>query len=759
MKERAAKIIHIKGLVQGVGFRPFVYRYAVLNNISGWVINGNDGVHIHAEGRRDDLDLFTKQLSSKAPVAAKISDIITHTAPFLNLHEFVIQKSSDHSDRITDISPDIAVCDDCLTDMKSQENRINYPFINCTNCGPRFTIIKGLPYDRAKTTMEPFVMCPVCKKEYGDVNDRRFHAQPVACNDCGPRYELIENGQSVTVFDDILDKSALLIGSGMIIAVKGMGGFHLACNASDEAAVNRLRQRKYREGKPFAVMFRDVESCKNFMEISLVEEENLLSWRKPIILLKNKKEGQRLAPGVSNGFNTTGVMMPYMPLHYLLFEKLSVPAIVFTSGNISDEPVIIDNDEAMARLENVADAFLLYNREIYNRTDDSVMMVTNNEPRLIRRSRGFAPSPVNLSLNVDGIFAAGAELVNCFCVGKDDKALMSQHIGDLKNLETLSFYKESLERYIDIFRVKPRLVAYDLHPDYLSTVFAREFAEIYNLPMIGVQHHHAHIASCMAEHGLDEKVIGIVMDGVGFGSDGNIWGFEVLACDLKGFERNTHLKYVQQPGGDMANREPWRMALSYIRQYIGINAELPALPFLKQISKDKIQVVLAALENNINTPLTSSAGRLFDAVAAMTGICTFSDFHAEAPMRLENIIDHTEKGSYDFILEGTINPQPLIENIISDIKKGTDPGIISARFHNGIVDLIIKLASLYCEQEDTDNVVLSGGSFQNRFILTETEKRLKDLNFNVYTQSHFPSNDGGIALGQLVIAARQRDLE
>jgi len=757
MKVFSAKSIHITGLVQGVGFRPFVYRLAIHNSISGWVENGNDGIRIHAEGLDANLRKFITGLSEEAPAASQIQNKIVRKGELQYYKTFQIKKSSDYSDDVTEISPDIALCDKCLADMKSQAHRIDYPFINCTNCGPRFSIIQGLPYDRAKTTMDPFKMCPTCKKEYSDVLDRRFHAQPVACNHCGPHYELIHGEVTYTEIDSILSEAARLIMSGKILAIKGMGGFHIACDAMNEAAVSLLRQRKNREGKPFAVMFKNLADTKKFLDVSHEEEEALVSWRSPIVILKNGKYNLNLAKSVSNGFDTTGALLPYMPIHYLLFERLNIPAIVLTSGNKSDEPVIIDNLEAVEHLGSVADAFLINNREIFNRNDDSVMMFTGSQGRLIRRSRGFAPSPVNLSIDADGIFAAGAELVNCFCLGKDHKALMSQHIGDLKNLETLDFYTESLNRFQHLFRVKPSLVVCDFHPDYLSTRFAEAYAAKHgNLPLIRVQHHHAHLAACMAEHGLDEQVIGISMDGVGYGTDGHSWGFEVMICDLLGFERKTHLEYVPQPGGDKATFEPWRMALAFLHQYVDHNIEKLDLPIIQQIGLEKVRIVKTAIENNINVPLTSSAGRLFDAVAAITGLCQYSAFHAEAPMRLENIIDFNESGCYDFHIGNTIDPGPLIRSIVRDIKEKVSVGKISAKFHHSVVEVIIQIADKLHADSGIKKVVLSGGTFQNRFLLSETEKRLRNNNFQVYTPCLFPSNDGGIALGQLITAAKRR---
>jgi hydrogenase maturation protein HypF len=756
MKSASAISVHIKGLVQGVGFRPFVYRLAIMHNIQGWVENGNDGVRIQAEGSPVDIENFVSALSDQAPPASQILEIIIVDIQAEDNHGFRIKSSVDNSDEITEISPDISVCRECLYDLKTQGHRIDYPFINCTNCGPRFSIIKGLPYDRSKTTMEPFLMCPVCRSEYEDAGDRRFHAQPVACNHCGPIYELIYGNNSFTGIHEILTEVAQLIKDGKIIAMKGIGGFHLACDATNENAVSLLRRRKNREGKPFAVMFRDISALRDYSSISREEEAGLLSWRKPIVIVRNNHRNA-LARSVSNGFSTSGAMLPYMPFHYLLFEKLETPAIVLTSGNISDEPVIIGNKEATDHLSGVADAFLVYNRDIYNRTDDSVMMFTGASMRMVRRSRSFAPSPVNLDYSVDGIFAAGAELVNCFCLGKGNRAILSQHIGDLKNLETLEFYTESLKRFRALFRVTPSMVVCDMHPDYLSTRFAEEFAKMNgNLAIEYVQHHHAHLAACMAENSLDERVIGICMDGVGYGTDGNIWGFEAMTCDLSGFERKIHLEYIAQPGGDKANHEPWRMAISYLQKYAGNDMAAMNLPFLHEIDSEKKNLIIAAIENNINCPMTSSAGRLFDAVAAMTGLCNYTSFHAEAPMRLEDIMDQDEKGSYMFEINDQVRPGKMIREIATDIKNHLPASVISAKFHRTIVEIIIQISEKINRETGLNKVVLSGGSFQNRFIMEESERRLKLMNFAVYTHRDFPSNDGGIALGQLVIAAKRR---
>lgn len=756
--EVTARKIHIKGLVQGVGFRPFVYRLAVRNNIKGWVVNGNDGVRIHAEGLPSDLNSFLSGLMNEAPAASLINEIVEKDALVEDFGGFSILKSQDASEEITDISPDISVCPECLEDMRSQRHRVSYPFINCTNCGPRFTIIRDLPYDREKTTMAPFIMCSTCRAEYSDILDRRFHAQPVACNDCGPEYELVTSNGTIRGITGILEECASILAEGKVLAMKGMGGFHLACDALQEESVRVLRYKKNREGKPFAVMFANIDQAREYLEISGQEEESLTSWRSPIVILNNRQGGKELAPSVSNGFRTTGTMLPYMPFHHLLFERLQTPAIVLTSGNISDEPIIIDNATAARELGPVADAFLYYNREIFNRTDDSVVMEADGQSRLIRRSRGFVPEPVNLSFEAEGIFAAGAELVNTFCIGRGRQAIMSQHIGDLQNLETLDFYAESVSRFQRMFRAKPSLLACDLHPDYLSTRFAEELSTAgEGLPIVRIQHHHAHIASCMAEHGLDEPVIGISMDGVGLGTDGRIWGFEIMLADLIRFERISHLDYVSQPGGDMATHEPWRMALSYILRYLDPDSSTDHLPLFKTISRDKISLLTEAISNNINCPLTSSAGRLFDAVAAITGICTHSRFHAEAPMRLENIIDPKVHEAYDLDAGDVIDPTTMIREINEDMLAGTALSAISAKFHRAIVNAVIKSALMARSRYGITKVVLSGGVFQNRFLLEHSVRGLSENDLTVFTQSRFPSNDGGIALGQLAIAAKRRE--
>jgi hydrogenase maturation protein HypF len=752
MKQRIRAIrLHITGLVQGVGFRPFVYRIAQKNTIRGWVENNNEGVHIHAEGIGAQLDTFASDLKAFAPPASKIESITTKPAEPAYFDHFNIQKSSNLSDAVTSVSPDIAVCSECLTDMQTQTHRLAYPFINCTNCGPRFTIIKALPYDRHLTTMQPFAMCDSCKQEYTDVLDRRFHAQPVACMHCGPSYQILPEGALINKGDELAKQIAFEIDSGRIVALKGMGGYHLLCNALDNESVLRLRLKKNREGKPLAIMVEDVDAAIKYFQLSPAEKDILTSWQRPIVLLKNKV---KLPHAIGMGLSTTGVVLPYMPLHFQLFKALQTKAIVLTSGNLSDEPVIISDQEAVTAFDGVADLVVGYNREIHNRADDSVVLVASDKQRLLRRSRGFAPSPVTMQLDVEGIFAAGAELSNTFALGKGRQAIMSQHIGDLKNGETLHFYEESFGRFAALFRFKPQLVVCDSHPDYLSSQFARNLG----IECLEVQHHHAHIASCMAEHGLNEKLIGIALDGTGYGTDGTIWGGEFFVCDLSGFERKYHFDPVPLPGGDQVTKQPWRTALSYLYKYFGHEVLKMEIPFMQNIKNEKTEFIIQMIEKGVNSPVSSGAGRLFDAVSALIGLCHETDYHAEAPMRLEAAIKPGCKGKYLFDMQdGKVVFYKTFYQIIKDLRAQTPVDEMAAKFHNTVIAIIIKVVRLLQQETGLKKVVLSGGTFQNRYLLETTEKLLTDMGFEVYTQSDLPSNDGGIALGQLAIAANLRE--
>jgi len=751
MGKRVNYIITVSGLVQGVGFRPFIYRLANESGLEGWVLNTNENVRIGLRTDQAALERFLDQVRQQAPPASEIGDISIEMTPSEVFSGFRIIESENLSNAITRVSPDIAVCEDCLQDMKKQSNRLAYPFLNCTNCGPRFTIIKDLPYDRARTSMQEFTMCPACRNEYRDVQDRRFHAQPTACSVCGPEYTLVMGTKRISGIQEVLGRTAKLVDEGGIVAIKGLGGFFMACDALNQEAVKRMRDSKQREGKPFAVMFSSLEAAGRYCEISDTEASLLSSWRRPIVILKEKN---RLAPGVSNGFASIGCMLPYMPFHYLLFEQMKTRVIVLTSGNLSDEPILIDNQQAEDILGPVSDAVLHYNRDIHNRCDDSVAMVVRDQSRMLRRSRGYVPNPVHTGFTVEGVFAAGAELVNCFCLGKGKQAIMSQHIGDLKNFETLEFYRETVERFRALFRLEPALVACDLHPDYLSTRYAREL----ELPTVAVQHHHAHIASVMAENGVTESVIGVSFDGTGLGEDQRIWGSEFLVCDLAGYNRLAHLEYIPMPGGDMATHEPWRMAVSYLYGIYGRDLLDLDLPFLRKLNLATVEQVIQAIEKNVNSPLTSGAGRLFDAAAALLDLCTFSGFHAEAPMRLENIVSPGTMEVYPYDDGMEISMASSFRAMVDEVLGGIDVGLISTRFHNTVGEIIVNGVKKISRESGIRTVALSGGTFQNRYLSNRVESDLLDDQFRVLVPRQLPSNDGGIALGQLVIAAKKREM-
>jgi len=757
LNQKSLQVI-VTGLVQGVGFRPFIYRIATKSDLTGWVQNTNENVRILVTGVPENINSFLVSLKNETPQAALIDKISTYEIATEYFSSFIIQNSNDVSDEITEISPDIAVCDECLEDIDQPGSRLDYAFVNCTNCGPRFTIIRDLPYDRAKTTMNPFAMCHDCYNEYENVLDRRFHAQPTACSICGPEYELFVRGNRIsTNINFIVDQVSQCIENSGVILIKGLGGMHLACDAFNETAVNKLRDLKNREGKPFAVMFRDIESLKQYAKVNKQEEQSLVSWRKPIVLLEkiNGDSQPQLAKSLNAGLNLLGIMLPYMPFHYLLFRNLKTQAIVLTSGNFSSEPILIDNNIAFDQFSSLVDAVVLHNRDIYNRTDDSVVKIIGDKERIFRRSRGYVPTPVRTDLNTDGIIAFGAELTNCFCVGKGQKAFLSQHIGDLQGLETTLFYEKTINQFLQLFRVKPSLLAVDMHPEYISTKTGLGFGDI---PVIEVQHHHAHIASCMAEHHIDEKVIGIALDGTGYGTDGNIWGGEFLLCDLNDFDRIAHFEYMPFPGGDLAAEEPWRMAISFLYKVFGTDSLSFELPFLKQIDPEKIRMIIQMIDKNINCPLTSGAGRLFDCVASLLDLVQVASFQAEGPMRLESIIRHDCAESYAYSCGSIINFDHTIRGIVEDIKLGVNKATISTKFHNTIISVIFESVNTIHLNEGINKVVLSGGVFQNKYLLEGTTAILLQNNFEVYSHATVPTNDGGIALGQLAVASKRREL-
>lgn len=781
--------IHVTGVVQGVGFRPFVYSLARRLELTGWVRNTSAGVDIEVDGPEPALEAFARAIVDEAPPLARIDDLkITSREPN-GFNEFAIIHSEAIEGAFQPISADVCVCADCLREMYDPaDRRHRYPFINCTNCGPRFTIIENIPYDRPFTTMAPFEMCAECATEYREPLDRRFHAQPVACPACGPHVWLegarnpdgnrqpIPPVDQPPAGDDAIIEARRLLVDGFIVAVKGLGGFHLACDGSNTAAVEKLRDRKMRVDKPFAVMMTSLEVVKENCHVGYFEQELLESRERPIVVLK-RLPGSIVVPEVAPGQNTIGVMLPYTPLHYLLLEKEAgyPEALVMTSGNLSEEPIATQNDEALARLSGIADAFLLHNRGIRTRCDDSVVRVfDSDEDRQVaanqatiyplRRSRGYAPYPIKLSRNALPVLATGAELKNAFCLTKDRYAFLSHHIGDMENLETLRAFEDGVDHLEHLFRVKPEVIAYDLHPDYLATRYAQERASRENLPSIGVQHHYAHIASCIAEHNLpeDQPVIGISFDGTGYGEDGAIWGGEVLVANFESYQRVYHLKYTPLPGGDRAIKEPWRMALSWLAE-AGIEwaKDLPPVKF--KMANGEEAVALSALRQQIrsglNAPPTSSMGRLFDAVSALSGVRQMVNYEAQAAIEFEALADPFEEEAYTLELHGDlIDPTLLLEALVKDIRAGVGLPTISGRFHNGVARMVASVSTRVRRQFQISDVVLSGGVWQNMTLLQKTVKLLESKGFTCFLHHEVPANDGGLALGQAAIAAyRFRD--
>jgi hydrogenase maturation protein HypF len=770
MSARVRKAIEVSGIVQGVGFRPYVYRLAFESQLAGFITNTAAGVSIEVEGPAEVVDDFVSRLPVEAPPLARITQLAAHDIPACADGEFRILPSRPGEDRRVLISPDVAICDDCRRELfDPSDRRFHYPFINCTNCGPRYTIVRDVPYDRALTSMVVFPMCAECQREYDDPLDRRFHAQPNACWKCGPQVELWdEEGKSIEVADPIAEAAARLQ-KGYVVAVKGLGGFHLAVDATNPVAVSRLREGKRRVEKPFAIMAAGLKTVEDFCLLDDASRALLESPERPIVLLRKKFVGARhgvplhefstpIADLVAPFNLEYGVFLPYTPLHYLLFAAGRFQALVMTSGNISEEPIAIDNAEAVARLRGIADFFLVHNRDILLRCDDSVVRISSGQPRQLRRSRGFVPVPVFLNQDLPPILAVGGELKNTVCLTKGRHAFLSQHIGDLENLESYGFFETTISRFERILEVEPRLLAYDLHPDYFSTRWALTQTGI---KRVGVQHHHAHIASCMAENHLDGKVIGIALDGTGYGTGGAVWGGEVLLAAYAEFERIAHLDYVPMPGGAAAITEPWRMAVSYLHKYFGEAVWDLEIPFVRELDRRQVTVLVRMAERGVNSPLTSSCGRLFDAVSALAGIRKRVNYEAQAAIELEAAIaGESEGASYPFDLrpEGSgwiIDTRPLFAALVNDLKCGVPAGIISRRFHEGFVDVLARAAKLIHAKTGVKNICLSGGSFQNVFLLEHLKRRLEADGLNVFTHSEVPCGDGGLSLGQAIVAAHR----
>ncbi|MCX8066676.1 MAG: carbamoyltransferase HypF [Anaerolineae bacterium] len=751
--------IHITGIVQGVGFRPFVYNLATRLGLWGWVLNSSSGVEIEAAGPVAVLNDFVRRLRDEAPPLARIENITV--APCdpaaCDLRPvFRILHSEARPGEFLPISPDVAICDDCLRELfDPRDRRYRYPFINCTNCGPRFTIIRDIPYDRPNTTMAPFVMCPECQAEYDDPANRRFHAQPNACPVCGPRIEFRSRPEGPSLYgEEALQAARRALAEGLVLAVKGLGGFHLACDATRDEPVLRLRERKGRVDKPFALMAFDLATVERFCFVDEADRALLTSRQRPIVLLRRRPDAP-ISSHVAPNNRYLGFMLPYTPLHYLLLEPADgfPPALVMTSGNYSEEPIVTTNEEALARLSALADVFLLHNRDIHARCDDSVVRTFSGAALPIRRSRGYAPDPVRLPFPVRQVLAVGAELKNTFCLTRDRYAFLSQHIGDMENYETLRFFEDMVEQLKRTFRVEPEVVAHDMHPGYLSTRYAQALAD--RLPLFPIQHHHAHIASCMAEHGLtgERPVIGVAFDGTGYGTDGAIWGGEFLIADYGSSQRVAHLRYLPLPGGDAAIRRPYRVALAYLWE-TGLPWEEDLPPVAHAPAVERI-VLERQLARGVGVVPTSSMGRLFDAVSALAGVRQEVNYEAQAAIELEMLVDEGIEEAYAFGLDGgEIDPAPVLRAVVADVRAGIPAPVIAAKFHNGVAAMVRDVCLQLRLATGLNEVALSGGVFQNMALLRRVVRLLEEAEFAVYVHRAVPPNDGGISLGQAVIAGR-----
>ncbi|HQL89926.1 MAG TPA: carbamoyltransferase HypF [Syntrophales bacterium] len=759
MSESIRRIRYLfSGVVQGVGFRPHVYRAATKHRLGGYVCNTPEGVTLEVEGPAGRLAKFHAELTKSFPPASDVEGMSRSDVAVLGETEFRIVASEQEGRKKVLISPDIATCSDCLRELRDPaDRRYRYPFINCTNCGPRLTIIRDVPYDRQNTSMACFPLCPRCRAEYENPADRRFHAEPNACPVCGPRLWMAD-GEGNELAADPVEKAAELLRAGKILAIKGLGGFHLAVDASNEEAVRRLRSRKYREEKPLAIMVRDIDAVSRIAKIGRAERELLLSPQRPIVLCRKLDDGP-IAPSVAPGVPNQGIMLPYAPLHHLLMET-GFTALVMTSANQVDEPICIANREALSRLKGIAEFFLLHNRDILVRCDDSVAAVMGQAPVLMRRSRGWAPKPVTLKRSYPDVLALGPHLKATLCILKGGLAYLSPHIGDLETPEARDFHRESLRVMERIAECRPDVIACDLHPAYWTTRLA---GELPHREIIRVQHHHAHIVSAMAENGLSKEMIGLAMDGTGYGPDGTAWGGEFLVCDEADYRRAGHIRPYPLPGAEKAVKEPWRVAASLLREsfggdWRGVAAKLP-------LGKKEGQ--FAVLENmmaqGFNSPLTSSLGRVFDGVAAILGTRQAVSFEGQAAMELETIAAgrSTRRYPFDIANDGgklVLDLRPLVRAVVEERIRGKDPAAVAAAFHRTIIEAIAAVAAAVRVQAGLDKAVLSGGCFQNRVLLEGTVQALGKDGFTVYTHRLLPTNDGCIALGQAIVAASQLQL-
>jgi hydrogenase maturation protein HypF len=749
MATRARMRVRVEGAVQGVGFRPFVYRLAGLHDLAGWVLNDERGVLLEVEGKPVALSLFLERLSDEAPPLAAVERVATEELPPRGDQGFEILASRTRGSPDALVSPDSATCADCLRELfDPADRRYRYPFINCTNCGPRFTIVRGVPYDRPLTTMAGFEMCAACRVEYEDPGDRRFHAQPNACPQCGPSVRLLDARGA-----DALSAAGVALREGRILAVKGLGGYHLACDAANEEAVSALRSRKHREDKPFALMARDLGAARALVELSGAEEDLLEGRERPIVVARRRRDAE-VARSVAPLSPDLGVMLPYSPLHHLLLDEAG-RTLVMTSGNVSDEPIAYEDDDALGRLGAIADLFLVHDRPIHMRTDDSVVrsLGSRRVPLMLRRSRGYVPESLVLPVETTRpLLACGAELKSTFCVARGPRAWVSHHIGDLENWETLSSFRSGVEHFERLFAVTPELVAHDMHPNYLSTQYALEREGV---QVVAVQHHHAHLAACLAEHGERGPAVGAIYDGTGYGPDQTVWGGELLIGGLEDYERAGRLWPVKLPGGARAIREPWRMACAWLAA--ATQQDEPALPasLRATVDPERWRQVAELVRTGVASPQTTSMGRLFDAVSALCGIRPTVNYEGQAATELEAIADPAARESYPLHVspEGGLDARPTVLAVLEDVAAGITPGLVSARFHNAIALATAEGCIALARRHGLDTAVLSGGVFQNRLLLERTVERLGDSGLGVLVPERLPPNDGGISFGQAAVAA------
>jgi hydrogenase maturation protein HypF len=757
------RVITVRGIVQGVGFRPFVHTLASQLHLKGFVKNCVGSVLVEVEGDARSIDRFMTELTTNPPPLARIDRVEVDRRSCVGYSSFCIESSEIESAGPVSFPPDIATCADCLAELfDPDDRRYRYPFLNCTNCGPRLTIVTGAPYDRPRTTMATFAMCTACQEEYENPTNRRFHAQPICCPTCGPRLQVHDVAGRRIETPDPLRHFAAALCAGQIGAVKGLGSYHLACDARNHAAVAELRHRKYRDEKPFAIMVRDVEAAETLCDVSPPERDLLLSRQRPIVLLR-KRPGATVADAVAPRNPDLGVMLPYTPLHHLLLREMAGAPLVMTSGNRSDEPIAYENDDALKRLAGIADVFLTHNRPIHVRCDDSVLRIVVGEQLPLRRSRGFAPLPIALPRECSTpILAVGGQLKGTFALGRGRHAFLSHHLGDLDHFGAYRAFVKDVGLYEQLFDIEPALLVHDLHPDYASTRYALTRATP-SVRLLAVQHHHAHMASCMADNGLNEPGIGVTFDGTGYGTDGAVWGGEFLVGDYCAFRRAAHLRYVGMPGGDRVIREPWRMALAHLTD---AQADAPALA--ERLSPEAVRTVMRMLESRFNTPQTSSIGRLFDAIAALVGVRDRVSFEGQAAIELEWLATTAvSDGHYPFDLEETagddgrvvfvVDTRPLIRAVSQDVRQRIDAACIARRFHSTVVEMMARICQRLRQATGLDVVVLSGGVFMNALLTTEAIDRLRGEGFRVHRHRRVPPNDAGLSLGQLAVAAAMPD--